>query len=125
VAESHISTESSPGRGACSSTRFDDIAGLRAISEVVTTLVCDRSGELSVGSGLGHVLLDDRPGCLGAIVAGDILRDGDTLGGTAYGALDGGDDVVNAQGANGTLEIGENFGDAEGVIGALVAVKKM
>jgi hypothetical protein len=93
----------------CKSSRFDDIGGLRGINEVCATLACDCSGELGVGSGFRNFVPDDRPCCFGAVVALDVLREVDASGGTAQGSLDYGEELIEGDIANGTLEIGKKF----------------
>jgi hypothetical protein len=73
--------------------------------EVSSALLGDSPGDVAVRGYFWEFTLDDRPGCLGAVIASDVLQVGcrDAAVGPVVDTLGGGDDVVDAESADDVL----------------------
>lgn len=108
-----MATEGSAGGRARSARGLDNVTGLGSSHEVTAALAGDGTSDAAIRGNIGEISLDDSPGCLGAIVAGNILGYRNTAGGSVDDALDNGDDVVDAEGADVGLQIIQELGDAK------------
>jgi len=78
---------------------------LSPVKEVSSALLGDGPSDITVRGYFREFTLDDRPRCLGAVIASDVLQvgRGDAAVGPIVDALGGGDDVVDAESADDVL----------------------